>query len=53
MTFRGIRDGVEYPVHKIVECHCLPGDGRNKPIIVKFLYNHQRDEVWEQRNSFF
>ena len=69
LTFHGIRDGGEYPVHKIVEiirsvhipiepcdiaaCHYLPGDGRNKPIIVKFLYNHQRDKVWEQRNSFF
>ena len=69
LTFHGIRDGGEYPVHKIVEnirsvhipiepcdlaaCHYLPGDGRNKPIIVKYLYNHQRDKVWEQRNSFF
>ena len=69
LTFHGIRDGGEYPVHKIVEiirsvhipiepcdiaaCHYLPGDGRNKPIIVKFLYNHQRDKVWKQRNSFF
>ena len=56
LTFHGIRDGGEYPVHKIVEiirsvhipiepcdiaaCHYLPGDGRNKPIIVKFLYNY-------------
>ena len=69
LTFHGIRDGGEYPVHKIVEiirsvhipiepcdiaaCHYLSGDGRNKPIIVKFLYNHQHDKVWEQRNSFF
>ena len=68
LTFHGIRDGGEYPVHKIVEiirsvhipiepcdiaaCHYLPGDGRNKPIIVKFLYNHQRDKVWEQQILF-
>ena len=69
LTFRGIRDGVEHPVYKIVEiirsvqipiepfddaaCHYLSGDGRNQAIIVKFLYNHQRDKVWEQRNTFF
>ena len=67
LAFHGIRDGGEYPVHKIVEiirsvhipiepcdiAACHYGDGRNKPNIVKFLYNHQRDKVWEQRNSFF
>ena len=69
LTFHGVRDGGEYPVHKIVEiirsvqipiepydiaaCHYLPGNGRTKPIIVKFIYNHQRDKVWHQRNSFF
>ena len=69
LTFHGIRDGGEYPVHETLEiirsvrfqiepfdnaaCHYLPDDGRNKPNIVKFLYNHQRDKVWEQSHSFF
>ena len=34
-------------------CHCLPGKGRNRPIIVKFMYNHQRDAVWNKRFDFW
>ena len=69
LTFHGVENGGEYPVHKIVElirsvqipiethdiaaCHYLPGKGKRRSIIVKFLYNHQRDSVWFNRNSFF
>ena len=69
LTFHGVENGGEYPVHKIVElirsvqipiethdiaaCHYLHGKGKRKSIIVKFLYNHQRDSVWFNRNSFF
>ena len=61
LTFHGVSDGGEYPAHSIVKilrsvnisiqpqdivaCHYLPGKGRNRPIIPKFLYNHQRDAV--------
>ena len=69
LTFHGVSDGGEYPVHSIVKilrsvnisiqpqdivaCHYLPGKGRNRPIIVKFLYNHQRDAVWNKRFDFW
>ena len=69
LTLHGVENGGEYPVHKIVElirsvqipiethdiaaCHYLPGKGKRKSIIVKFLYNHQSDSVWFNRNSFF
>ena len=57
LTFNGVSDGGEYPVHSIqpqdiVACHYLPGKGRNRPIIAKILYNHQRDAVWNKRFDF-
>ena len=67
-TFHGVSDGGEYPVHSIVKIprsknisiqpqnivarHYLPGKGRNRPIIAQFLYNHQRDAVWNKRFDF-
>ena len=69
LTFHGVSDGGEYPVHSIVKiprsvnisiqpqdivtCHYLPGKGRNCPIIAQFLYNHQRDAVWNKRFNFW
>ena len=69
LTFHGVSDSGEYAVHSIVKilrsvnisiqpqaivaCHYLPGKGRNRPIIVKFLYNHQRDPVWKNRFDFW
>ena len=69
LTFHGVENGDEYPVHKNVElirsvqipiethdtayCHYLPGKRKGKSIIVKFFNNHQRDSLWYNRNSFF
>jgi len=32
-------------------CHFLPSPGYVKPIIVRFLYDHQRENVWQARGK--
>ena len=46
---------VQVPIetHDNAACHYLPGKGKRKSIIVKLLYNNQRDSVCFNRNSFF
>ena len=65
LTFLGVKSGVDpmVPVLDIMNrvlgakvspedlaaCHYLPGNAEKKPIIVKFIYNGQRDYVWRNR----
>ena len=69
LTFHGVRDGGDYSPHKIVEifrsvqntiepyviadCYYLPSNGKTKLNIVKFFYNHQREEIWLKCILFF
>ena len=69
LTFHGVSDGGEFPVHSIVKmlrsvnisiqpqdivaCHYLPRKDRNRLIIAKLLYNQQRDAVWNKRFDFW
>lgn len=37
----------------IAACHFLPSSGPVKPIIVKFIYHHHRDMVWNRRHLMY
>ena len=43
--------GINIRAENFAACHHLPSANMNKPVIVKFIYNHQRDRNWQNRAS--
>ena len=43
--------GIIIRAEDIAASHHLPSANMNKPVIVKFIYNHQRDRIWQNRAS--
>ena len=43
--------GIKIRAEDIAACRHVPSANMNKPVIVKFIYNHQRDRIWRNRAS--